>query len=52
MRIAKFKEEEKAKKQAIKQAKKDAARARAEEEEKVRNMHLIIWLCLACEVYV
>ena len=35
MRITRFKEEEKAKKQAIKQAKKDAIRAKQEEEERV-----------------
>ena len=34
-RIAKFKEEEKARKQAQKQAKRDAARQRLEEEERV-----------------
>ena len=37
-RISKFKEEEKAKKLAVKQAKKDAARARAEEEERVSHL--------------
>ena len=35
-RIAKFKEEEKARKLAQKKAKQDAARQRAEEEERVR----------------
>ena len=36
-RIAKFKEEEKARKLAQKKAKQDAARQRAEEEERVRT---------------
>ncbi|ELU15603.1 hypothetical protein CAPTEDRAFT_190785, partial [Capitella teleta] len=37
MRIQRFKDEEKAKKQAIKQAKKDAIRAKQEEEERKRQ---------------
>ena len=39
-RIAKFKEEEKARKLAQKKAKQDAARQRAEEEERVR-LHIL-----------
>jgi DnaJ family protein C protein 2 len=52
-RILKFKQEDKDRKLAVKQAKKDAARARQEEEDRVRNLVecTVSYLCFLSEFH-